>query len=195
MILTQPCLPYLVYARKEVIISAGTLDTPKLLLLSGIGPSTKYEGHGIPLCHELSGVGKNLHDHLFLELVTTRKSGSHHRSSYLPSNPEAFEEARKQWMKYQTGPLSDFYLPQMISYLKSHAVLQSKEFKDLDKVVQEALLAETVPNYEIYSVSSFFAPIHMFHYTTSILQSFTNISFVIILPIALNFHHQLIPQS
>lgn len=139
-----------------MIISAGTLDTPKLLLLSGIGPSTKCEGHGIPLCHELSGVGKNLHDHLFLELVTTRKSGSHHRSSYLPSSPEAFEEARKQWMRDQTGPLSDFYLPQMISYLKCDVVLQSKEFKELDEFVQEALLAETVPNYEIYSVSRSF---------------------------------------
>lgn len=140
----------------EVILSAGSLDTPKLLLLSGIGPSTKCKDHGISHCHELSGVGKNLHDHLFLELVTTRKSGSHHRTSYLPSSPEAFEEARKQWMKDQTGPLSDFYLPQMISYLKSDRVLRSKEFIDLDKAVQEALLADTVPNYEIYSVSGFF---------------------------------------
>lgn len=178
-----------------MILSAGTLDTPKLLLLSGIGPSSKCEPHGIPMCHERSGVGKNLHDHLFLELVTTRKNGSHHRSSYLPSSPEAFEEARKQWMKDQTGPLSEFYLPQMISYLKSHAVLQSEEFQDLDKFVQEALLAETVPNYEIYSVSSFLRLSICFvilqasctHLTTSLpLSPF---------PIALNFHHQLIPQS
>ncbi len=98
-------------------------------------------------------MGKNLHDHLFLELVTTRKNGSHHRTSYLPSSPKAFEEARKQWMKDQTGPLSDFYLPQMISYLKSDAVPQSKEFNDLNKTIRAALLADTVPNYEIYSVS------------------------------------------
>lgn len=53
-----------ILARKEVIVSSGTANSPKLLLLSGIGPREELEKHGIPIVHELPGVGKNLQDHL-----------------------------------------------------------------------------------------------------------------------------------
>lgn len=47
----------------EVILCAGSIDTPHLLLLSGIGPKEQFEEYKIPLQHELPGVGKNLQDH------------------------------------------------------------------------------------------------------------------------------------
>ena len=142
------------FARQEVILSAGALDSPKLLLLSGIGPKEELSKYGIPVIHDLPGVGKNLHDHLWLELVTTQKSGSRHRTSYIRS-PDAIQEARTQWAKDKTGPLSDFYLPQAISYLKSDRVKSSREFKELDSAVQEHFQADTKPNYEMISVSNF----------------------------------------
>lgn len=49
-------------ARREVVMCAGALETPKLLLLSGIGPAAELRRHGIPGAHELP-VGENLHDH------------------------------------------------------------------------------------------------------------------------------------
>jgi choline dehydrogenase len=50
--------------RREVILSAGALDSPRLLMLSGIGPREELDRHGIPVVHVLPGVGRNLHDHL-----------------------------------------------------------------------------------------------------------------------------------
>lgn len=54
------------HARNEVIISAGALGSPKLLMLSGIGQSDVLARHGIPVVANIPGVGQNLHDHLFL---------------------------------------------------------------------------------------------------------------------------------
>ncbi|KAL8967478.1 MAG: hypothetical protein Q9183_002904, partial [Haloplaca sp. 2 TL-2023] len=139
------------YARKEVILSAGALDTPKLLLLSGIGSKAELEDLDIPCIMDLPGVGKNLHDRLFMELVTVRKPGTPHRTSYLMSSPEKLEEARQQWAQDETGPLSYFFLPQMIGYLKSESLMDSEEFKALDPSVMAALKADSAPHLEIIS--------------------------------------------
>jgi choline dehydrogenase-like flavoprotein len=51
-------------AQREVILCAGALQSPQLLMLSGIGPGEHLREHGIPVVHELPGVGRNLHDHV-----------------------------------------------------------------------------------------------------------------------------------
>ncbi|TIU13782.1 MAG: choline dehydrogenase [Mesorhizobium sp.] len=48
----------------ELILSAGAIGTPQILQLSGIGPGSLLQGHGIQVQHELPGVGENLQDHL-----------------------------------------------------------------------------------------------------------------------------------
>jgi choline dehydrogenase len=53
-----------VRARREVIISAGSINTPQLLKLSGIGPKAELAAAGIEVVHDLPGVGENLQDHL-----------------------------------------------------------------------------------------------------------------------------------
>ena len=50
-------------ADREVVLSAGTIDSPRLLLLSGIGPADELRDAGVPVHHDLPGVGRNLHDH------------------------------------------------------------------------------------------------------------------------------------
>ena len=51
-------------ARREVLLCAGALQSPQLLMLSGIGPGEALQRHGIPVVHDLPGVGQNLHDHI-----------------------------------------------------------------------------------------------------------------------------------
>ncbi|MBY4724232.1 MULTISPECIES: GMC family oxidoreductase [Burkholderia] len=52
-----------VWAKKEVILSAGALQSPQLLMLSGVGPKDELERLGIPVAADLPGVGENLQDH------------------------------------------------------------------------------------------------------------------------------------
>ena len=58
-----------VTAHREVILAAGALQSPQLLLLSGIGPADHLRERGIGVAHELPGVGANLQDHLQLRLI------------------------------------------------------------------------------------------------------------------------------
>lgn len=57
------------FAEAEVILSAGAVDTPRLLLLSGVGPAPELQSVGIPVRHHLPGVGRNLHDHPLCPVV------------------------------------------------------------------------------------------------------------------------------
>jgi choline dehydrogenase len=53
-----------ILASREVVLSGGAINTPQLLLLSGIGPASEIGRHGVKVAHHLPGVGKNLQDHL-----------------------------------------------------------------------------------------------------------------------------------
>ena len=58
-----------VHARREVLLSAGALLSPQILMLSGIGPAAHLQQVGVSPLHDLPGVGQNLHDHLDAVLV------------------------------------------------------------------------------------------------------------------------------
>jgi len=58
----------------EIILSAGAIGSPHLLLISGIGPSRDLERYGVPVVHELPGVGENLRDHPSVEIWYEVKS-------------------------------------------------------------------------------------------------------------------------
>ena len=63
-------------ANHEVIVSAGALQSPKVLMLSGIGSAAHLRGHGIDVVADLPGVGQNLQDHVQLPVVFKRKTDS-----------------------------------------------------------------------------------------------------------------------
>ena len=62
-------------AKKEVIISAGAIGSPQILLLSGIGDTDHLQEVGIDTLHHLPGVGQNLQDHLFFPIFIHLSDG------------------------------------------------------------------------------------------------------------------------
>ncbi|WP_417828037.1 GMC family oxidoreductase [Thalassospira sp.] len=60
-----------VQAIQEVIVAAGALITPKILMLSGIGPADQLSQHGIKCIENLTGIGENLIDHPEVPIITT----------------------------------------------------------------------------------------------------------------------------
>ena len=58
-------------ASKEIILCGGSINSPQLLMLSGIGPSAHLQQHGIEVIKDLPGVGENLQDHL--DICTLQK--------------------------------------------------------------------------------------------------------------------------
>ncbi|HET9017986.1 MAG TPA: GMC family oxidoreductase N-terminal domain-containing protein, partial [Acetobacteraceae bacterium] len=69
-------------AEREVILSAGAIGSPRLLLLSGIGPAEHLRAAGIEVAHDLPGVGGNLQDHLDLYAIA-ECTGDHTYDGYI----------------------------------------------------------------------------------------------------------------
>jgi choline dehydrogenase len=55
--------------RGEVILAAGAIGSPQILMLSGVGPAAQLREHGVPMVLDRAGVGENLHDHLQVRLI------------------------------------------------------------------------------------------------------------------------------
>ena len=64
----------IITARAEVVLSAGSINSPKILMLSGIGPAKHLAEHGIPVIADRAGVGANLQDHLeiYVQFAATK---------------------------------------------------------------------------------------------------------------------------
>ena len=60
--------PETVEASEDVILSAGTINSPQLLMLSGVGPAAHLDDHDVPVVQDLPGVGRNLQDHLNVKI-------------------------------------------------------------------------------------------------------------------------------
>ncbi|OHC68977.1 MAG: choline dehydrogenase [Rhodocyclales bacterium RIFCSPLOWO2_02_FULL_63_24] len=62
-------VPHKVTARIETVLTAGAIGSPTILQRSGIGPAKLLQSRGVPLVHDLPGVGGNLQDHLQLRMI------------------------------------------------------------------------------------------------------------------------------
>ncbi|PVH91932.1 GMC oxidoreductase [Periconia macrospinosa] len=96
--------PICITARKEVILSAGFIGSPKILTLSGIGPEKELKRLGIPLLLESPDVGANLQDHILLPLYFTVVNGTD-TNDELSRNATLRQEAIDQWIANRTGPM------------------------------------------------------------------------------------------
>lgn len=86
---------FTIKVNKEVILSAGTYQSPQLLMVSGIGSKNTLSKHNIPLVVNLPGVGENLHDHLNVPLYTSMESSGSINFNNILSPSEIWKFVRK----------------------------------------------------------------------------------------------------
>ena len=95
---------FLARANKEVIISAGAIQSPQLLQLSGIGPRDLLSQHGIEVVHHLSGVGRNLQDHLQIRVI--HRCNKPITTNDIMKNPLRKLSMGVKYFLFRNGPLS-----------------------------------------------------------------------------------------
>ncbi|CAH0052054.1 unnamed protein product [Clonostachys solani] len=135
-------------ARKEVILCAGALDTPKILMHSGIGPAEQLSKFGIQVIVDSQFVGLNTKDHYHVALKYGRSEESNEVAAFFRDKARQ-EAALREWNLYRTGDFSNLGTAMNMGFFKNDAVLKSQEFKSLPKEEQTRLEMPTVPTYEI----------------------------------------------
>ncbi|KAN0094090.1 GMC oxidoreductase [Hyaloscypha variabilis] len=117
-------------ASKEVIISGGALNSPQILMLSGVGPKEELQKHRIPLIHELPIVGKNLQDHCFSSVGIVMKRDECSPASTGQQSPT---------------PMGWFKIPTVLSS-KEHESLPGKlkTFLDMPTHTPPSFLSHTI---------------------------------------------------
>ena len=88
----------------RIVLSAGALQSPQLLQLSGLGPAALLQGHGIPVVQDLPGVGQNLQDHYQVRLLVrlNRKISLNDEVR----NPLKLAAMSLEWLLSSRGPLT-----------------------------------------------------------------------------------------
>ncbi|XP_050353192.1 glucose dehydrogenase [FAD, quinone]-like [Nymphalis io] len=96
---------------KEAVLSGGTMNSPQILLLSGVGPKETLDKFNIPVIKDLPGVGQNLHNHVgvTLEFTLTKE----------PDVPELSWQSAMEYMLKREGPLSATGMSQLTGKVNS----------------------------------------------------------------------------
>ncbi len=90
-------------AAQEVVVTSGAIGSPKLLMLSGVGPAAHLSSVGVDVVHDLPGVGQNFHDHFSTD-VTWVLNGPHSYDKYKKLHWQAM--AGLQYALFRNGPVS-----------------------------------------------------------------------------------------
>ncbi|WP_342235048.1 choline dehydrogenase [Inquilinus sp. OTU3971] len=94
-------------AAREVILCGGAINSPQLLMLSGVGPADQLRRHGIAVVHDLPGVGRNLQDHLELYVQYECKQPI---TLYSVENPLFKAKVGVEWFLFRSGLCSSAHL-------------------------------------------------------------------------------------
>ena len=120
------------YVDAEVVISAGAVDSPRLLLLSGVGPAADLEAAGVNVVHDLPGVGRNLHDHPLCGVV-------YEAARPIPAGKTNLAETSLLWRSDETVPAPDMQLMFIhVPFHPPHLTAPSNSFTFAVATVPEA---------------------------------------------------------
>ncbi|KAK7975796.1 hypothetical protein PG989_014259 [Apiospora arundinis] len=138
------------HANKEVILSAGSLNSPSILMHSGIGPKSQLEQHKIPVVLNVPAVGQGLRDHNFCPLVYSRSESSTARKAFY-GDQKTMDAALEQWKQDGTGPWSKFACQAGIGFFKLPELPSHPSFRALPASEQVLLQKPTIPHYEVFT--------------------------------------------
>ncbi|CAE6538799.1 unnamed protein product [Rhizoctonia solani] len=132
---------YTVKAKKEVILSAGTLLTPQLLELSGIGNPKILEKYGIKTLVDLPGVGENYQDHMDAPITYELKPGaSKQNTDELRNNATFAAAAAAQYNKTHDGILS--HTDSILAFASLDSMASSEEITKMREQLDQELSSE-----------------------------------------------------
>ncbi|KAJ2942831.1 hypothetical protein O0L34_g15019 [Tuta absoluta] len=133
---------YQVRARKEVILSAGPIESPKLLMLSGIGPKEHLESMSIPVIQNLK-VGESLYDHLSFPALAFTLNTSR---LTIVEKREASIQNVITWDHYGEGSMSSIAGVETIGYIKTNESEEIGDYPDIELLGTCASLASDEGN-------------------------------------------------
>ncbi len=102
-------------ARRELIVSAGAIHSPHLLMVSGVGDAQHLRAHGIKVVHDLKGVGQNYRDHV---AVSVKQACTQPISLFNFFNPVTAAKAGVEFVLFRTGPLATPPM-EVVAYLRT----------------------------------------------------------------------------
>uniref|UniRef100_T1IGV9 Glucose-methanol-choline oxidoreductase N-terminal domain-containing protein n=1 Tax=Strigamia maritima TaxID=126957 RepID=T1IGV9_STRMM len=120
----------IVFAKKEVILSAGAYSSPQILMLSGVGPEAHLKEHKIPVIHNLPGVGQNMQDHVSSAAVLFDVD----QKFAAASDQNLMDIAVVQYALDNTGPLSEPVGLKGMAFVNSVFADKSIDFPDIQLV-------------------------------------------------------------
>ncbi len=126
-------------ATKEVILAAGAVNTPQLLMLSGIGDSTQLSPFNVGTIVNLPDVGKNLQDHVVLFNVFS--VNSNFTNDDIARNTTLFQNDLTQWEQSHTGPFAE-------AFGSSPGWLRLPKNSTIFKTVNDPSSGPQTPHYE-----------------------------------------------
>lgn len=137
-------------AENETILSLGSIDTPKILLLSGIGPEEELRALGIPCLVNSPRVGKDLIDHNYIAMRWGCSSGLSDRIAF-QSNNEGVLASREQWLQDHTGHDAVRNLGNLAGFLKLDPGRYSgEELEKLEPLAQNWINQADAPQFEVF---------------------------------------------
>ncbi|XP_046483282.1 glucose dehydrogenase [FAD, quinone]-like [Neodiprion pinetum] len=133
---------HIVRAKKEVILSAGAIQSPQLLMLSGIGPKDHLEEVGVKVIHDSPGVGQNLQDHVIIGGLTFLIDPPYDVSTSTQAQVTEFLEEAE-------GPLYDIGVCEVMGFISTRYANKSIDSPDLQISLSSApqnMKSEVVKN-------------------------------------------------
>lgn len=123
-----------VYAKREVILSAGSIGSPQLLMLSGVGPDKHLQEIGIETIHDSPGVGKNLQDHIAI-------GGLVFRVDYpisLVMNRLVNVNSALRYAVTEDGPLTSSVGLEVVAFINTKYANASDDWPDIEFMMTSA---------------------------------------------------------